>query len=264
MRNGAPVTRYHRSRDPHSTAGHGRWGVPPTPRHWPRPPVLAAHQTCPRSSPLRISRPGSSVVRPATCGATHGTLEEHCRCPYRSPFHPPQGPRGHCLYRCASPIHSCFHCPTASPQFDAPCFTGHFTLGLLGIGRLIHSPFSSYVAIAFSWHASSVVFCLCRFCATRQSSVLSACCGICMQCVELSQSALIKLASHAQSTKISVRGACRTLSERHQGTLQIACNRPCGLPATKLHPNPVWRTLIGFQLDSTTCSQRVCAKRLYR
>lgn len=67
-RNGAPVTRYHRSRDPQSTAGHGLWGVPPTPRHWPRPPVLAAHQTCPRSSPLRISRPGGSVVRPATCG----------------------------------------------------------------------------------------------------------------------------------------------------------------------------------------------------
>ena len=43
--------------------------VPPTPRHWPRPPVLAAHQTCrPHSSPLRISRPGGSVVRPATCG----------------------------------------------------------------------------------------------------------------------------------------------------------------------------------------------------
>ena len=34
---------------------------------------------------------------------------------------------------------------TASPQFGAPCSTGHLSLGLLGLGRLLYSPSSLYV-----------------------------------------------------------------------------------------------------------------------
>ena len=128
VRNGAIVTRYHWSRNPQSTAGHGRWGVSPTPRHWPRPPVMVAHQSCPCSSPLKISRSGGSVVRPVTCEATHRALEEHCRRPKKTitPFLGTQG--AHCLCCCASLIHSYFRCPAvpliASPQFDAPLFSG--------------------------------------------------------------------------------------------------------------------------------------------
>lgn len=41
-RNGAPVTRYHRSGAPQSTAEHGPWGAPFPKGHWPRHPVLVA------------------------------------------------------------------------------------------------------------------------------------------------------------------------------------------------------------------------------
>ena len=53
------------------------------------PLILAAHQTGPRNSLLRVSRPGLAV-RHATCGATRGPLEEHCHCPHH---YPREGPR---------------------------------------------------------------------------------------------------------------------------------------------------------------------------